>query len=350
MICRLFKRSVISRKFADCIDDKFSLAAKQFHFSQQSFFSIIILGLSLFRIALPARAQKTMPEPGSGDSVQMIVSVEPKHGNQLPVITQQDVMVYQGHDRLTVTGWVPAKGDKAGLALAILIDESAGFSLGTQLNDIRNFINEQPPSTLIAVGYMQNGTVKVACDFTADHAAAAKSIRLALGYFGAEGSPYLSLSSFIKEWHTNSPAIRREVLMITSGIDNVYMGNIDNPYVDAAVQDAQCGGVVIYSIYTPSAGHLGHSYFRTYWGENYLSEISEMTGGESYYILGPQAPVSFVPYLKKLNEQLPNQFLLSFQPKPEKKAGLESIRVTSEIHDVDFLHQNNVCVQAEPKD
>jgi hypothetical protein len=259
-------------------------------------------------------------------------------------------MVYQGHDRLPVTGWVPAKGDKAGLALAILIDESAGFSLGTQLNDIKSFINEQPPSTLIGVGYMQNGTEKLVSDFTADHAAAAKSVRLALGYFGAEGSPYLSLSAFIKGWHSDSPTIRREVLMITSGIDNVYIGTIDNPYVDAAIRDAQCAGVVVYSIYTPSAGHLGHSYFRTYWGENYLSEVSEMTGGESYYILGPQAPVSFVPYLKKLNEQLPNQFLLSFQPKPEKKAGLESIKVTSEIHDVDFLHQNNVCVQAEPKD
>jgi hypothetical protein len=350
MIRRLLKRLVVSRRFAVCIGDKFSLAAKEFNFSHQSFFSIILVGLTLFLNSLPARAQETMPEPGAGESAQIIVSVEPKHGNQIPVITQQDVMVYQGHDRLTVTGWVPAKGDRAGLALAILIDESAGFSLGTQLSDIRNFITEQPPSTLIAVGYMQNGTVKVACDFTADHTAAAKSVRLTLGYFGAEGSPYLSLSEFIKRWHSDSPSIRREVLMITSGIDNVYMGNIGNPYVDAAVQNAQCGGVVIYSIYTPSAGHMGHSYFRTYWGENYLSELSEMTGGESYYILGPQAPVSFVPYLKKLNEQLPNQFLLSFQPKPEKKAGLESIKVTSEIHDVDFLHQNNVCVQAEPKD
>jgi hypothetical protein len=350
MIRPMPKCSMISRTFTNCKDDKFSLAAKSLYFSHQLYCAIFLLGLTSFLIPWPARAQKTMPEPGSADSVQMIVSVEPKHGNQLPVITQQDVMVYQGHDRLNVTGWIPAKGDKAGLALAILIDESAGFSLGTQLNDIKSFINEQPPSTLIAVGYMQNGTVKLVADFTQDHAAAAKSIRLALGYFGAEGSPYLSLSDFIKRWHSTSPTIRREVLMITSGIDNVYVGNIDNPYVDAAIRDAQCAGVVVYSIYTPSAGHFGHSYFRTYWGENYLSEVSEMTGGESYYLLGPQAPVSFIPYLKKLNEQLPNQFLLSFQPKPEKKAGLESIKVTSEIHDVDFVHQNNVCVQAEPKD
>ena len=138
--------------------------------------------------------------------------------------------------------------------------------------------------------------------------------------------------------------------MITSGIDNVYMGSIDNPYVDAAIQDAQCAGVVVFSIYTPSAGHMGHSYYRTYWGQNYLSELSEMTGGESYYLMGPQSPVSFSPYLKKLSEQLPDQFLLSFVPKPDKKAGLQSVKVTSEIHDVDFLHQDKVCVAAAPKE
>jgi hypothetical protein len=350
MIRPMPKCSMISRTFTSCMDDKFSLAAKSLYFSHHLYCAIFLLGLTSFLIPLPARAQTAMPEPGPADSVQMIVTVEPKHGSQIPVITQQDIMVHQGHDRMPVTSWVPAKGDKAGLALAILIDESAGFSLGTQLNDIRSFINEQPPSTLIAVGYMENGTVKLASDFTPDHAAAAKSIRLTMGYFGAEGSPYLSLSDFIKKWHSNSPVIRREVLMITSGIDNVYSGNIDNPYVDAAIQDAQCAGVVVYSIYTPSGGHMGHSYYRTYWGENYLSELSEMTGGESYYIMGPQAPVSFIPYLKKLNEQLPNQFLLSFQPKPEKKAGVESVKITSEIHDVDFVHANNVCVPAERKD
>jgi hypothetical protein len=48
---------------------------------------------------------------------------------------------------------------------------------------------------------------------------------LTQGYFGAEASPYLSLSDFIKRWPDNNPAIpRREVLMITSGIGTVYAG------------------------------------------------------------------------------------------------------------------------------
>jgi len=302
--------------------------------------------LIIFLFSSPAPVAAQQSGADQGDPVQMVVTLEPRHGHEIPMITKQDVMVYQGRDRRTVVDWIPAIGDKSVLQLAILIDESAGFSLGNQLNDIRAFIREQAPTTLVAVGYMRNGTVELTRDFTQDHEAAAKSLRLAQGFPGAGGSPYLSLSDFIKRWHPNSTMTRREVLMVTSGIDNIYSGTIDNPYVDAAVQDAQCAGVVVYSIYTPNAGHFGHSYFRSTWGQNYLAQISEMTGGESYDLLGPQAPVSFAPYLKEINGQLPNQFLLTFLAKPEKKSGTESVKVTSEVHDVDFVHADRVCVPA----
>jgi hypothetical protein len=310
------------------------------------FVAAISLALLLLSIARPIAAQQSGAVAGVPE--QMVVSVEPKKGNEIPMIKRQDIIVTQGHDRRPVTNWVPATEDRAGLALAILIDDSAGFSLGTQLNDIRAFITEQAPTTLVAVGYMQNGTVSLTQNFTQDHMAAAKSLRLAQGFFGAEASPYLSLSDFIKRWPSNPAIPRREILAITSGIDTVYGGAYQNPYVDAAIQDAQCARVLLYSIYTPSAGHFGHSYYRTYWGQNYLSELSEDTGGESYYFLGPQAPVAFAPYLSQLNHQLANQFLMTFLAKPEKKAGTEPVKVTSEIHSVDFLHANKVCVPASP--
>jgi len=308
---------------------------------------LIALAMALLFIPRPAAAQQTGTAPGV--PVQMIVSVEPKDKNPMPTITQHDVIVYQGHDVRPVRGWEQATGNRAGLALAILIDDSAGFSIGMQLNDIRAFIQEQARTTLVAVGYMRNGTVFLAQNFTLDHAAAAKSVRLAQGFGGAEGSPYLSLSGFIKRWPANQAVPRREVLMITSGIDAIYMGTYLDPYVDASVQDAQCAGIVVYSIYMPSAGHFGHSYFLAYWGQNFLSELSEETGGESYYLMGPQAPVSFAPYLEQLNHQLPNQFLLSFLAEPRKKAGREPVKVTSEFRTVDFVHAHQVCVPASPE-
>jgi hypothetical protein len=38
-----------------------------------------------------------------------------------------------------------------------MIDDGANVSLGTQLDDIRKFIGEQPETTKIGVAYMQNG-------------------------------------------------------------------------------------------------------------------------------------------------------------------------------------------------
>ncbi len=309
------------------------------HFVITTIFPLVLSFVGPRAIAQQSAAVQGVP-------VNMVVGVEPKHGDEIPTIMQQDMMVYQGHDREPVTNWVPAKGNRAGLALAILIDDSAGLSLGTQINDIRTFIGQQAPTTLVAVGYMHNGTVGLAQNFTQDHMAAAKSLRLAQGFSGVDDSPYLSISDLIKRWPSNDAIHRREILAITSGIDSVYMGSFPNPYTDTAVQDAQCGGVLVYSIYMPSAGHFGHSYYRSYWGQNYLSELSEMTGGESYYLLGPQAPVAFAPYLNRLNRQLANQFLLTFLAKPQKKAEIESVKLTSEIHSVDFVHAQRVCVPA----
>lgn len=302
--------------------------------------------LSIAVLYLPISVSAQQQNQTAGTPVRMVVGVETKHGNELPTITQQDVLVYQERDRRPVAGWVPARGEEAGLALAILIDDSSGISFGSQIEDLRAFIGEQAPTTLVALGYMQNGTVFVRQQFTQDHAAVAKALRLPQGFAGAEASPYFSLVDFIKKWPTNTSTPRREVLMITSGIDEYYGGGLQDPYVDEAIQDAQCAGIVVYSIYTPGAGHLGHSYWRIDWGQNYLSELSEKTGGESFYFLGAQAPVSFGPYLNMMNEQLGNQFLLTFLAKPETKAGTESVKIASEIRSVDFLAADDVCVPA----
>ena len=282
----------------------------------------------------------------TGVPVQIVVTVEPKHGNEIPTITQQDVIVNQGHDRRPVTGWIPATGSHAGLELTILIDDAAGFNFGSQMDDIRAFIMEQAPTTLVAVGYMQNGTVSLAQNFTQDHAAAAKSLRLPQGFVGAVASPYFSLSEFVKKWPFNPSLPRREVLMITDGIDTFYGGGYPDPYVDTAIQDAQCAGVVVFSIYTAGAGHFTHTYWRIYWGQNYLAQLSEETGGESYYFLGAQAPVAFEPYLNQMAGRLTRQFLLTFLAKPQNKAGTAPVRLSTEIRGVDLVAQDKVCVPA----
>ena len=281
-------------------------------------------------------------------AAHIVVTVEPKHGSSPPEIRKEDVMVYEGHDRDQVVDWIPLQGDHAGLQLFVLIDDESGMSLGTQLDDIRKFIESQPPTTKVGVAYMQNGIARVAQDPTSDHAQAAKALRLPMGAGGVNASPYFSLSDLVKKWPATNE--RRAVLMISDGIDRYYgTGDLQDPYLDAAIDDAGKAGIIVSAIYTPGAGHFAHSYWQSYWGQIYLSELADKTGGEAYYIGFTGAPVSFVPYLQTLEKRLQNQYLLSFLPKPEKKAGWRQIRLQSEIAGVDLISAGRVWVAAEEK-
>jgi VWFA-related protein len=292
-----------------------------------------------------SQAQQT--QAAGGVPVQLLVTVEPKHGTNVPEIKRDDVMVFEGRDRLQVTDWVAARGERAGLELFILIDDSANTSLGSQLEDIRRFIDAQPPSTKIGIAYMQNGTAQVLQAPTADHAAAGKALRLPMGVAGANASPYFSLSDLIKKWAAG--ADRRAVLLVTDGIDRYYgEGDLSNPYVQAAIDDAGRAGIVVSSIYTPGEGHFGHSYYQNYWGQIYLSQVADKTGGEAYYLGFTGAPVSFAPYLEQLSRRLSNQYFLSFLARPEKKAGWRQVRLMTEIHEVDLVSAGRVYVSAGP--
>ena len=97
----------------------------------------------------------------TGVPVHVVVTVEPRHGSNVPVINREDVMVYQGHNRAKVTDWIALQRERAGLQLFILIDDAASTSLGSQLEDIRQFVNAQPSTTAIGVAYMRNGTAEI---------------------------------------------------------------------------------------------------------------------------------------------------------------------------------------------
>ncbi len=280
-----------------------------------------------------------------GPPAHVLVTVEARHGLSVPEVSQRDVMVYEGHDRDQVTGWIPAQGDNAGLELFILLDDGSNISLGTQLEGLRQFITAQPASTKIGVAYMQDGTAKVAQSPTSDHALAAKALRLPMGLGGVNASPYFSISDLVKHWPESTA--RRGVIMATDGIDRYYgSGDMQDPYLDAAIDDAQRAGVVVYAIYTPGAGHAGHSYWGNYWGQLYLSKLTEETGGESYYIGFTGAPVSFDPYLEDMKHHLDHQYLLTFNAKPQKKSGWQRIKVTTEVSNAELVAPHKVWVAA----
>lgn len=286
-------------------------------------------------------AQQT---PTSGVPAHLVVTVEPHKDKQAaPVINKEDVMVFEGKERDTVIDWVPARGDQAALEFFILLDDSSNTSVGSQLDDIRNFINGLPPSAKVGIAYMENGTARIQQNLTDDHAAAAKALRLPQGIRGANASPYFSVSDLAKKWPASNA--RHEMLVASDGVDPYYFQpDFLDPYLDAAIADAQKAGIIVSAIYTPGIGHFGHSYWMTYWGQLYLAKLAEKTGGEGYYIGFTGPPVAFAPYLEDVTRRLNNQYILTFLAKPPKKAGLQAVKLKTEVPNVDLVSASDVYV------
>ena len=284
-------------------------------------------------------------QPSNGIPVHMVVTVEPRHEADSVTVTRDDVMVFEGKDRDRVTEWVPAQGERAGLELFILIDDDSSTSFGIHIPEVKKFISEQPASAKIGVAYMQNGIARIEQSPTTDHELAAKAIRLPQGIAGANTSPYFGLSDLAKRWPQTGD--RHEVIMVSDGIDFYYgVGDLQDPYLTAAIDDCQRAGILVSAIYFPGAGHLGHSYWLNYWGQMYLAKLTEETGGESYGIGFTGSLPDLAPYFTDAARRLNRQYWLTFLAKPEKKAGLRSVKLRTELHNIDLVSAHAVYVPA----
>lgn len=299
---------------------------------------VIVAGLAL-NCMLPVLAQEKVPAPTV--PVQMTITVEARHDKKaVPVLNRDDVIVFQRNERLRVTNLVPCGGENAALELFVLIDDASGWTLASQLNDLRQFIETQPATTSVGIGYMRNGTVDVLEDLTTDHPKAAGALRLPLSSPGVMPSPFLSLTDLIKRWPAS--VARHEVVLVTSGVDPLG-GEVSNPYLDASIEEAQRAGIIVYAIYTPNAGHFGHSFWRMNWGQNHLAQIAEETGGEAY-MLGFGPAISFAPYLAEVADHLAHQYAVTFRAKPGDKAGLRAVRLTTEVPNGEIVGAGKVYV------
>jgi hypothetical protein len=299
--------------------------------------------------------------PG-GVQVHIVITDEAVHeDSEAPSLQPGDVKVKQGKTFLNVTQLIPARGDNSALQLFILIDDTLDSRIGNNLNDIRDFINAQPASTVIGVGYMSNATVNIVQNFTADHALAAKAVRLPLGTLGAMNSPYLSLISLVKSWPQQK--VRREVLMVADGIDRLRgetptvnrlgpnYGTVHHsmptmsPDVNSASEICQRYNVLVYSFYATSVGRAARSSWDQQLGLSGLSKLSDETGGD-VFSLGISNLVSFKPYLDRLQRYFDNQYYAVFQAIPRKKPGLQRVNFMTEVPNAEIVAADNVWVPA----
>jgi hypothetical protein len=330
--------------------------------------------VALSALGSGVRAVHAQEKTGAASTVQvhMVITDEAvRDDSEVPILRPENVQVKQGKTSLKVDHLIPARGDNAALQLFILIDDTCDTGIGNSLNDLRDFINAQPATTVVGVAYISNASIQIAQNFTADHAAAAKAIRLPRGNLSAMDSPYLSLISLIKGWPEQK--VRREVLMVSDGIDRlrsdpttraVYspsygratrapmptssmstgMSTI-SPDADTASTTAQRYGVIVHGIYATGAGRMGRNAWEAQLGQGGVGKIADESGGE-YYSLGTQNLVSFKPYLDRLQRVLDNQYYLVFGAVPKNKAGLQRVRITTETPGFEIAAADNVWVPA----
>jgi len=302
---------------------------------------IVTAGATLGALVAAVNAQST---PTDGVPVSVVLSVKAHHDVDLSKMTSENLVVMQGRDRDKVTEVVPLQGDRAGLELYIMMDDSRALSFGTQLEDIRQFILDQPPTTKIGVVYMAIGGPKIVQELTADHAAAAKAVETPLGRLANGESPYSALTDLMAKWPASSN--RREVVMISDGEDATYSdfpGQRSNTHVDTAVQGAERNGIVVFTIATSHQNIESREFGSS--GKYYLSELAEGTGGQFYYY-DSSAPVSFRPYFHDLTQRLQGQFLVTFLAKPAKKSGMQAIKVRTELRHVELVSPDKIYLPA----
>jgi hypothetical protein len=284
-------------------------------------FSFSLSAALLCGLTLPAVSPLLAQEAANGPST--IVTVEPKGRGELaePVPASAVKVKVNGKDA-QVADWraFTTKGTQPNLQLVLLLDDGSRSSLGLHLQELQRFITQLPPTTEVALAYMRNGTAQLLGPFTTNHEQAAQGLRLPISAPGVNGSPYFSLRDLLQKWPAHNPEERREVVMVTDGVDR-YNGlryDPSNPYLEAAMRDAIRNHVVVYAIYFHNAGFADRTGEGINSGQNYLTQLCGTLGGD-FFFQGFSNPVDFTPYLNQISRKLDNQYELRVTPPPGAK-------------------------------
>lgn len=254
-----------------------------------------------------------------------IVTVLPgKQSEIAPSITKHELSLKVNGAATDITGWKQLRDPDDNLELVILIGNAAHNMNGAFFDEIALFIKSMGPQTKVAVAYMQNGSAKLAGPFSTDHAKVASELHLTVG---PAVSTYFCLSDLAQHWPSSERGARREVLLISSGIEPMERGfDPTDPYMQSAITDSVRAGLVVYSIFWQNRGSQTSGSN----GQNLLQMVTQATGGHSYWF-GSGNPVSFKPYLDDLALRLKNQYELDFVTSLKSKPEIKSLRLKAQV-------------------
>lgn len=255
-------------------------------------------------------------EPGA--DVQMVLTVADHVNNQPAPLDKNDLTIADG----TVTDVIPL--ESRDLDLFILIDDAANYDFGPKLQELRSFVAAQPSPVSIGVAYIHDGALQIVENPTTDHPRAAAALREPSG--GRTGEPYCAVADLIQQWEKKS--LRREIILVSSGIDDSASEDGVCVSADMAIRDAERAGVIVYALYNPASGYLSQKRSTIDAGVNDLAHVCYETGGEAYFT-GHSPARTLDPFLSDISEHLANQYLVKFHLIPTTPDGFQTIHAVS---------------------
>lgn len=305
--------------------------------------TLVLASLGAITVCASSLFARSSQSTASG-TAQTIITARVSRGAP-PKLTREDVAVREDRESRPVVSLDSLDAADSPLQLVIFIDSSSTHQLGSQFDEISRFVQSLPPNAGIAVAYAMNGAARVEQPFTSDRAVIRKALHLTIGPAAGNTGIYAALSDLIHKWPTPVEP-RREILLISDGIDITYglfqSQPYQNPGLKSAIRDAQQNHVVVFSIFV-SAGRATRNHILNLNGQGSLSELTSSSGGYSYF-QGTQTPVSFRPFLDDLQKMLGQQYLLTFRQAPPSVSGFHDLKVTTEASGVKLLAPKQIYI------
>lgn len=300
---------------------------------------------SLFAFCGANGAAQSSPS-AAAHTAQVIITATASHG-AVPNLTREDVSVREDRKTCAVISLAALNTPDSSMQLVIFIDSSSTHQIGSQFDEISRFLESLPQTAEVALAYALNGAARIEQPFTTDRAAIRKALHLPIGPASGNTSIYAALSDLVSKWPSAAQG-RREVLLISNGVDITYgpFGTqpYQNPSLQSAIRDAQQKHVIVFSIFV-SSGRTTRNNILNLNGQGSLGELTSNTGGYSFF-QGTQTPVSFRPFLSDLQRMLSQQYLLTFVPAPVEASGFRPLKISTELSGVKLLAPQQVYISA----
>lgn len=276
---------------------------------------------------------------GTVRSVTIPITARGEQGTNPAPLRSGELIVTEGGDRQEVLSL--RNTDRSPIALAVLIQDDVVSSVANDLGIIGDFIRNLPEGSRVLVGYIGIGSLRVRQSWTSNLERAAGSLRVPLSTPNASPfNPYVQIIEALRRFE-GLPAGRRAMLVISDGLDISRGITSSNPTqsidLDRAIREAQRRSTAIYSFYAPTIGVTANSRsILVTNAQGSLLRLSDETGGHAFF-QGLDAPVSFAPFLRDLNQLLANQYALTYLSANTDK-GFQRIDVTTTQPNIKIEH------------